>query len=132
MKRICPTEEMLGEYVSGCVSPHDRAEIERHLAECQNCRSLVSEAHEAMSSMDISEIRSKVRAFAMKNIWLLTGILFFLTSFIFSGYFFQFLAVSVLCGLKWIVDSRNTRTVIMIQESKNPAEKRHSDISFLK
>ena len=132
MKRICPTEEMLGEYVSGFISPHDRSEIERHIADCENCRSLVSEAHEAMRSMDIPEIRSKVRIFAARHFWLLTGTAFFLTSFIFSGYFFQFLAVSVLCGLKWIVDSRNTRTVIMIKDSKEPSEKNHSDISFLK
>ena len=85
-----------------------------------------------MNTVDIPEIRYKVRAFAAKHFWLLTGMLFFLISFILSGYFFQFLSVSVLCGLKWIVDSRNTRTVIMIQETKNPSQKSHPDISLLK
>ena len=38
MKRLCPDEERLGDYIEGRLNNNDRSRIEEHLADCENCR----------------------------------------------------------------------------------------------
>jgi hypothetical protein len=123
MRRFCPSEEMLGEFVSGCTPSDEIAGVEKHLAECEKCRNLVAEAHQAMKCMDMFEARTKVTGFVVRNLWLITGILSFIMSFIFSGYFFQFLLISLVSSIKWIADSRNSKTLIMIHEDRKDPRK---------
>ena len=117
MRISCPSEEALGEYVSGCLPTAEMPNMEKHLSECEKCRTLVSEARMLVRFPDIYEMRAKATIIFKKNFWLAASIIFLLISFIFSGYFFQFLAASLLSGSKWIVDSINSKTVIMIHEN---------------
>jgi hypothetical protein len=140
MRRFCPSEEELGEYVAGCLPQDETPAMERHLSECKKCRVLVAEAHRAMRSPDIVEMVSKVAGRIVKNLWLIAGTVFFLLSFLFPGYFFQFLAVSLMLWLKWILGSKRSGTVIMIKERRDgntekpslshTSEKNREDRSF--
>lgn len=43
MGRGCPDDERLAEYADGVLGPADRAEIERHLVDCADCRAVIGE-----------------------------------------------------------------------------------------
>jgi tetratricopeptide (TPR) repeat protein len=43
MGRGCPDAERLAEYADGVLGPADRADIERHLVECADCRAVIGE-----------------------------------------------------------------------------------------
>ena len=49
--------------------------------------------------------------------WASSAALSFLLSFLFHRYFFQFVALTVLFGVKWIVDQRATKTQILIYKA---------------
>ena len=116
MRRFCFSEEVLGEFISGCLPEEERPAVEKHIAECEKCRTLVSEAHQAMCTPDMSEIMYKAVGGIRKNTWLISAVIFLLFSFFLHRYFFQFLLASFISGSKWIVDSRNTKTVIMVHD----------------
>ena len=50
-------------------------------------------------------------------LWLAAGIGFFLFSFVIRQYFIQWVALGVLCFLKWIVDQKATKTQILIYKA---------------
>ena len=50
-------------------------------------------------------------------IWISAAAVSFALSFIFPRYFFQLVALTVLSGVKWIVDQRATRTQILIYKA---------------
>jgi len=39
--RICPQEDILSEYLSGCLREDKRIMVETHLAACKDCRELL-------------------------------------------------------------------------------------------
>ena len=47
----------------------------------------------------------------------------FLCSFIIPRYFLQFIAAFVILGAKWVVDTKTTKTLIMIQEAWKRGDK---------
>jgi hypothetical protein len=53
----------------------------------------------------------------LNGIWLVLAAVSFLLSFAFPGYFVQCVAASLLFGVKWAVDSKNTRTQILIYKA---------------
>lgn len=122
MRTFCPSEEILGEFVAGCLPKEERPEVEEHLIECKKCRELVFEAHQAISKPDLFEFKVKALGAIKKDFWLVVGVLFFVISFIFSGYFFQFLLASLIAAVKWIADTRSSKTVIMIHEARKTPE----------
>jgi hypothetical protein len=105
MRISCPSDEALGEYVSGCLPAGEMPDMEKHLSGCEKCRTLVSEAGRLIRFHDTYQIRARVTVIFKKNIWLAASMIFLSLSFVFSGYFFQFLLASFLAGSKWIVDS---------------------------
>ncbi len=50
-------------------------------------------------------------------LWLSAAIAAFAMSFVFPRYFFQYVALTVLFGVKWIVDQRATKTQILIYKA---------------
>ena len=130
MGKFCPSEEMLGEFVSGCLPVVERTDMEKHLCECEKCRTLVAEAHQAIGLPDVVEMRRKATDVMKKKIWLVAAVTFLLTSFLVPGYFFQFLLASLISGVKWIADSRNAKTIVMIQEDRQSSKETHLDNSF--
>lgn len=123
MNRLCPSEEILSEYISGVIDEKTRFEVEKHLVTCHDCRKILVETYDVINSFDISEIwRSFLHAFST-NRWLIASSLAFLASFIFPRHFLQFLTASLLTGAKWILDAKNTRMLIMIHEAWKSGDK---------
>ena len=127
MNRICPSEEVLSEYLAGILSPEEKAMVEKHLARCKTCRLLLAEAHDIISKPDLTETMQKLRTWFKKNLWLTGSILFFTLSFVFQKYFLQLLLASFLMGGKWILDSKSAKMLIMIHEAWKSSDKaRHT------
>ncbi|MFH1877490.1 MAG: zf-HC2 domain-containing protein [Candidatus Omnitrophota bacterium] len=124
MNRICPSEETMSRYLSGTMLPEDRALFEKHLVSCAECRKLIIEAYEIVKSPDPAEIKNRVLVWARQNAWLLAAIFSLSASFIIQKYFFQFLTASFILGVKWIIDSKAARILIMIREASkhDPSE----------
>ncbi len=121
--RICPPEEVLGEYLGGSLPPIARPGVEKHLASCNECRRLLAEAHDILKKPDISEIIYNSFIWIKDNRWFLGAMASLALSFIFHRYFLQFLAACFISGAKWIIDSKTTRTLIMIHEAWKKSEK---------
>lgn len=125
--RICPSETVLAEYLSGLLSEEDRSDIEAHLAECGTCRTLLLEAHKVIKGPDPWHLKRLLGHHLRKNVWIIAAVLFFAFSFIFRAYFFQFLALTVIFAAKWIMDSRNTKLLITIHEAWKRGDKQKAD-----
>ena len=115
--RICPSEEILSEYLNGTLAPEDKTRTERHLAGCATCRKLLAEAHDVISKPDIHEVINNITTWIKKNRWFIGALSNLIASFLFSRYFLQFLAAGLLMGAKWIIDSKATKMLIMIHEA---------------
>ncbi len=126
MNRICPTEELLSEYLSGDISAEERERVEKHLVSCAKCRRLVAEAHDIVKKPDTDEILNILRRRARENLWFLGALSALLLSFIFPKYFIQFLVACLLLGIKWVIDSKTTRTLIMVHEALSRTTKERS------
>ncbi len=82
------------------------------LAGCYECLDLMAATYAA------SRILNKRRVMLKKEyMFLVMAVISFALSFIFKGYFLQFLAASVVLAIKWIVESKTTRMLITIQEA---------------
>ncbi len=125
--RICPSEEILSEYLSGGLTPGERAGVEKHLAGCPGCRKLLAEAHDVLKRPDIREIGHSAFRWVRKDHWLIGSVLTLACSFLCPRYFLQFLVASLLMGAKWIIDSKTTKMLIMIQEAWKSGDKEKTD-----
>ncbi len=131
----CPSVEILERYVSGSLMPDKTDGIGNHLKCCSYCRELIEGAllyiaYERQIKIDDVPRRMKERAKSVhpafnkkrlnmirtvkKNIWLLLSLASIVTSFFVARYFLQFLILSVIFGLKWVLDRESLRTLIMI------------------
>ncbi|MFQ5952103.1 MAG: zf-HC2 domain-containing protein [Candidatus Omnitrophota bacterium] len=123
--RLCPTEEILSEYLSGTLPQEERRAAEKHLAGCTKCRKLVVEAHEITSGLDFSQIKRSLMK--KNNYWFLGAVIAFILSFIFTKYFLQFLVACLLMGGKWIIDSKTTKMLVMIYEAWKSGDREATD-----
>ena len=117
MNRICPSEEMLSKYLSSLLNEKHKNVIEKHLAECEKCRKLLSEAYDIISSRNVKEFVFSLTKRITRNKWLFISSLSMILSFFIQDYFFQFLIISLVSGLKWILDSKTNRTLILIKDA---------------
>lgn len=127
MNRICPSEEVLSEYLAGGLSGEKRENIERHLSKCTSCRRLIAEAYHVTKGFDASEARHHLLLRLRRNIWILLGLISLLFSFLIPRYFLQLLALFIILGAKWIIDSRSTKTLIMISEAWKRGDKKQAE-----
>ena len=126
MNRICPSEEMLSEYLCGVSSLEERTGIEAHISTCKECRELLAEADEIIKIPVPVVLVRRTASWCRKNLWLIICIASLLSSFMFPKYFLQSLAGFVLTGIKWIVDMKAVKTMIMIRETyKHSNEEKH-------
>lgn len=123
MNRICPSEEILSEYISGILSPADKSEFEKHLAACTECRQLLAEVHDCLDGPDIRQIYRNVLCWVKKNRWLIGAATAFLCSFLFPGHFLQFLAACLILGIKWVIDAKTAKMLIMVYEAWKSKDK---------
>lgn len=56
------------------------------------------------------------------TVWLSLGVIAFALSFVFRQYFLQFLALTLLFGVKWIVDQKAAKTQILIYKALKEEE----------
>jgi len=125
--RICLSEELLSEYLAGCLTETVKEHVEKHLCVCSDCRRLVVETYETVSQDRVRQ-KWKVMARRVKSIgWLIGACIFFVLSFLFPKYFAQFLVACFIMGAKWIVDSKATRLLITIHEAWKRGDKSESD-----
>lgn len=117
MNRICPSEEILSEYLSGLLSQEDSMDLEKHLVLCNECRSLIAEAYKIVKKPGLGSIFVNMLFWFKKNYIFTASLFSLILSFIFPKYFLQFLTASILLGAKWIIDSKTTKTLITIHEA---------------
>lgn len=114
----CPAEDLLSNYLIGALDEAQHQEVERHLADCPYCIYRIAEAYEVLNESKIKLIKEFFMG-ARKNInlWLIGCVIMFLLSFLIQRYFIQFLVGAILLGIKWIVDNKNTKMLIMIYDA---------------
>lgn len=124
-------EGLLADFLADSLSAGDRQHVEEHLAYCSECLTKVVSAYESVEESGKGQPTKKERVHFMKkiNIYLTLAILTFILSFLFPRYFIQLLVATLLLGIKWIVDSKSTKMLIMIYEAwKKGGEKEASRI----
>ena len=129
--RLCPSEENLSEYLSGTLSDTDRIFLEQHLANCQACRTLIAEAHSIARKSAGNKIQKLFHALKPGALWLTACIFSLALSFVFSKYFIQFLTAALLLGIKWIIDSKTTKTLITIHKTLKSDAATNKDETFI-
>ena len=114
-----PTELELADYLDNRLEARKRSEIEEHLAVCAECLDTVVAAHETVSDTGERPAKKKgLKNFMKKiNIYLILAMLSFALSFSVSQYFVQFLVATLLFGIKWIVDAKTTKMLVMIYDA---------------
>ena len=108
---------MLSEYLSGCSPLDEKLLVEVHLADCETCRKLIAETHSILSRERSREALMHLLSKLKSNLWPMAAGAMLALSFVFPKYFLQFLVAASLAGIKWIMDSRTTRMLIMVREA---------------
>ena len=112
----CPDELRLLAYLDGDLGDRARMEVEKHLADCSTCLENLLITKEIDMPYKKS-FGNRLIKFIKKNRWLLASGLSFGLSFALPRYFLQFLVAAVILSLKWIFNSKTTKTLIMIQNA---------------
>ena len=126
---ICPAAHTLNGYLNNSLSKDEYRETELHVSGCPYCLFRIAEAAKALKKDSlIKKIRDAMARLARNtNIWILLSILGFCLSFILPRHFIQFLVMTVLFGIKWIIDNKNTKMLIMIHEAWNSGSANNID-----
>jgi len=116
----CPNEITLSSYMEGSLTKEEEKLIAEHVKGCYWCIEQMDQAQrldakEKPSPKSIS--RTSFISWIKKNKWLIGAIISFLLSFVFPRYFFQFLILTLLAGIKWIFTTAGTKTIIMIYDA---------------
>jgi anti-sigma factor RsiW len=130
--KTCPESERLADYVAGNMGPAEKESFERHIAGCNVCLknlSLSAKADSLFKTINMAPASSaalakaiaashvKPRRNAKRHLWLGAAIIAFAASFVFPRYFLQCLVATILLGIKWIAESENMRTMILVLDS---------------
>ena len=115
--RLCINDERLAQYLCGGLHLDEREDIEKHLAECNHCLQLITEAYEVTSTPFFIKYLTLFFNYLQKHKYTLLTSLSLGLSFIYSKYFFQFLLASALLGIKSIVNAKTTKLLILIKDS---------------
>ncbi len=129
--KVHPQEAELSGLLDKSLTDSQRERIEEHIAGCEECLRKVVSAYEAVKEFQKKAPRLSRKDVIMKkiNIYLILSITAFLLSFAVPRYFVQFLVATLLLGIKWIVDAKSTRMLVMIYEAwKKGGEKEASRI----
>ena len=110
----CPSELELGKYLDKSASASQKEKIERHLADCGYCLDLLVTAKEALR--DFSKKPNILRVLKQQK-WFILSMLSLGMSFFIKRYFFQFLTLSLIFGLKWALSAEGSRNLVMIFRS---------------
>ena len=109
----CLTTDEICSYVNKTVSLKEKKVLEAHLATCYNCLDNVVSIH------DFNRSFTNKRRWELKKeiIFVIIAMICFISSFVISRFFLQFLAATIIFGMKWIVDSKTNRLLVMIYDA---------------
>ncbi|MBL7071795.1 MAG: hypothetical protein ISS26_06475 [Candidatus Omnitrophica bacterium] len=131
----CLSVDELERYVSGLLDPEALYRVGGHVKNCAFCSELIEgallySAHEKHIALDKvpDKIRTRAKSlnpsyrskehktmnFLKGNIWLMLSMSSIAASFFMPQYFFQFLILAVIFGLKWVFNRESTRALIMV------------------
>ena len=135
----CLDEEALLDYLGHKLDGRKRKDVEEHLSQCNFCLSQLNLAFEAKKSGIGGKVPSRLinKAKALlsrggvtppptrkggprrmrKNLFLAGAIIFFVTSFLLPKYFMQCLVAALILSMRWVFESENGRTLIMVLDS---------------
>jgi len=116
--RLCPSEEILSEYLTNGLSDEERKTAEEHLINCDSCRRIIAETYEILKTPNVSTFKRTVLSWLKQNIWISSSAFFLVLSFFMHKYFLQFLTLALLAGSKWIVDKRAVKMMFIQKEIK--------------
>ena len=114
-----PDTNKLAGYLDKTISADERLIVELHVASCRECLKAITAAHEAVTEFrkDKKNHDQKVKIIKRVNPYLTIAVAFFLLSFITPRFFIQSLIATLLFGMKWVVDSRSTKMLVMIHDA---------------
>ncbi len=127
--KVHPSENDIAGYMARSLSAAQMKQVEKHIAGCDECLAAVVSAYESAGRSGSKVPFKKKAGDVMKklNIYLILAILSFALSFIMPRHFIQLLVATLLLGIKWIVDAKSTKMLVMIYEAwKNGGEKEAS------
>ena len=129
--KIHPTEVELSDFLDNSLAGKAKEKVEEHIAGCDECLARIVSAYESVELLKKTGLSKKRKVDFMKkvNLYLILAVIAFSLSFMIRGYFIQLLVATLLLGIKWIVDSKSTKMLIMIYEAwKKGGEKEASRI----
>lgn len=109
----CVPFDELYDYADGRLPLEARRRIESHLAGCYHCLDAVVSINKGMMDFN-NRRRYKLKT---ENIFLSFALISFLLSFVFGRYFIQFLAATIILSMKWIVESKTNKMLVLIYEA---------------
>jgi len=114
----CPAEAELIRYLEGTLPETKEKSLAEHVKGCFWCIEQLDQAQRAQSFYKGNKLAIlNITDWAKKNKWLLGAGIAFVLSFVFSGYFLQFLILTLLMGIKWIFSTGGNKTVVMIYDA---------------
>ncbi|PIU41132.1 MAG: hypothetical protein COS99_07280 [Candidatus Omnitrophica bacterium CG07_land_8_20_14_0_80_42_15] len=131
----CPGEAELNDYLEGLLPKAKEEAIAAHVKSCYWCIEQLDLAQRGndffyQKGRGIS-LMTKIRTNSLKwfkeNIWLLAAFIAFVISFMSKKYFFQFLILTLILGIKWIFTTGGSKTVIMIYEALRKKDAKQAD-----
>jgi hypothetical protein len=134
----CISEESLHAYLLGRLAGGERAALEAHVSRCDFCRKKLvmgfknqkTRSHgTGLSRNALRRLYARVNAsgvaqksFFTRHIWGVAMLGAFLASFFFKRYFLQWLVAALVLGFKWVFESENLKSFIMVLESRFKAK----------
>ena len=116
---FCPSELELGKYLDKTLPVSQKERIEKHLADCGYCLDLLVAAKDAIGD---SRKKVSIAQSIAKQKWFIFSMVSFLLSFFIKRYFFQFLTLSLILGIKWALGGEGSRNLVMIFRSLSNKE----------
>jgi hypothetical protein len=126
-----PAASELAGYLSNSLSANEIAHIEEHLSSCRECLERAVSAYDSVRDFNAHVTPKKRRSPVMKKISLplILAIISFTLSFAIPRYFIQLLVATLILGIKWVVDSKSAKMLVMIYEAwKSGGEREASRI----
>ncbi len=136
----CPNDNILADYAAGGLPRDEINSLERHISGCKACLQKISIAlkaealhkeggltgpapetiQKALKRLGLGNTKNTNAGFIKtkkRQFWFLAAMAAFVLSFVFPKYFLQCLVMTILLGLKWIMESENMRTLILVIDS---------------
>jgi len=108
----------IADYLDNRLSGKEKALFEEHIASCGECLEKTVSGYESVRSFRKKAHKKGVPGFMKKiNIYLALALISFTLSFIMPRFFLQLLVATLVLGIKWIVDAKTAKMLIMVYDA---------------